>query len=96
SGFNVFPAEVETALLKNPKINEAAVVGVPHSYTGEAVKAFIVMADGESATEEEILTELQGWLARFKCPSEIEIVDKLPHLPTGKVLRRALRASTPA
>jgi long-chain acyl-CoA synthetase len=96
SGFNVFPSEVENALLKNPKIKEAAVVGVPHSYSGEAVKAFIVLADGADTDEDEILAEAQAWLARFKCPSEIEFVDNLPHLPTGKVLRRALRTESPA
>jgi len=69
---------------------------VPHSYTGEAVKAFIVLKEGAAATEEEIIAEAQRWLARFKCPSDIEFVEQLPHLPTGKVLRRALRASSPA
>ena len=96
SGFNVFPSEVENALLKNPKISEAAVIGVPHGYTGEAVKAFIVLKDGEVTTEEEVIAEAQAWLARFKCPSDIEFVENLPHLPTGKVLRRALRSDTPA
>jgi long-chain acyl-CoA synthetase len=94
SGFNVFPSEVENGLLENPKVAEAAVVGVPHPYTGEAVKAYVVLADGAKATEDELLEDVQRWVARFKCPSEIEIVDQLPHLPTGKVLRRALRLST--
>jgi long-chain acyl-CoA synthetase len=96
SGFNVFPSEVENALLRDPKIAEAAVVGVPHSYTGEAVKAYVVLQPGVTATEDELLTEVQRWVARFKCPSELEIVETLPHLPTGKVLRRALRLSPSA
>ena len=91
SGFNVFPSEVEQALTENPVVAEAAVVGVPHAYTGEAVKAFVVLEPGESATPAEILAEVQTRLARFKCPREVEIVDALPHLLTGKVLRRALR-----
>ena len=91
SGFNVFPSEVEHALTENPKISEAAVVGVPHAYTGEAVKAFVVLEAGESATPEEIVADVQSRLARFKCPREVEIVETLPHLLTGKVLRRALR-----
>jgi long-chain acyl-CoA synthetase len=91
SGFNVFPSEVEQALAENPDIAEAAVVGVPHAYTGEAVKAFVVLEPGASATRDEIMADVQTRLARFKCPREIEIVDKLPHLLTGKVLRRALR-----
>lgn len=91
SGFNVFPSEVENALLANPKIAEAAVVGVPHAYTGEAVKAHVVLEPGAEATEEELLSDVGSRLARFKCPTSIEIVDELPHLLTGKVLRRALR-----
>jgi long-chain acyl-CoA synthetase len=91
SGFNVFPSEVEQALTENPKVAEAAVVGVPHAYTGEAVKAFVVLERDAAATPDEILTDVQTRLARFKCPREVEIVDALPHLLTGKVLRRALR-----
>jgi long-chain acyl-CoA synthetase len=91
SGFNVFPSEVEHALLENPKIAKAAVVGVPHAYTGEAVKAYVVLAPGVDASAAEIITELQERLARFKRPGEVEIVEDLPHALTGKVLRRVLR-----
>lgn len=91
SGFNVFPSEVENALVENPKIKEAAVVGEPHPYTGEAIKAYVVLEDGASATEAELVADAEARLARFKCPHSIEVVDKLPHLLTGKVLRRALR-----
>lgn len=93
SGFNVFPSEVETALVQSGRVAEAAVIGQPHPYTGETVKAFVVLEDGESATEAELIAEVEKRLARFKCPTSIEIVDSLPHLLTGKVLRRALRAS---
>lgn len=91
SGFNVFPSEVENALLQNPKVEEAAVIGAPHPYTGEAVKAYVVLRAGETATEKEMKSDLQTRLARFKCPDSIELVASLPHLATGKVLRRALR-----
>ena len=91
SGFNVFPAEVEHALLENPKVAEAAVVGIPHPYTGEAVKAYVVLAGGASATEEELIADVSTRVARFKAPNAIDIVDDLPRLLTGKVLRRALR-----
>jgi long-chain acyl-CoA synthetase len=91
SGFNVFPSEVEDALLHSPKVKEAAVVGVPHPYTGEAVKAYVVLADGVIASESELIAEVESRLARFKSPQSIEIVDSLPHVLTGKVLRRALR-----
>ena len=93
SGFNVFPSEVENALVTNPKVAEAAVVGQPHPYTGETVKAFVVLKDGETTTEAELIAGVERHLARFKCPTSIEIVETLPHLLTGKVLRRALRAS---
>jgi len=91
SGFNVFPSEVEHALLQNPAIAEAAVVGEPHPYTGEAVKAYVVLAGGQSATEAELIEDVSMRVARFKAPSSIEVVPDLPHLLTGKVLRRALR-----
>ena len=91
SGFNVFPSEVENALLLNPKVAEAAVVGIPHAYTGEAVKAYVVLEAGQESTDAELIADVQKSLARFKCPSSIEIVEDLPHLLTGKVLRRALR-----
>ncbi|MEX2557070.1 MAG: long-chain fatty acid--CoA ligase [Actinomycetota bacterium] len=91
SGFNVYPREVEDAIFRHPKVAEAAVVGIPHPYTGEAVKAFVVLKPGESTTEEEILEFCRRSLARFKCPQVVEFVKELPHLPTGKVLRRLLR-----
>ena len=92
SGFNVFPSEVETALVQNDAIAEAAVVGQPHPYTGETVKAFVVLESGATVSEQEIIDGVSMHLARFKCPTSVEIVDSLPHLLTGKVLRRALRA----
>ncbi|MFN2389558.1 MAG: long-chain fatty acid--CoA ligase [Actinomycetota bacterium] len=91
SGFNVFPSEVENALLRHPAVAEAAVIGVPHPYSGEAVRAYVVLETGATLTERELLADVSTRLARFKCPDRIEIVDELPHLLTGKVLRRALR-----
>jgi long-chain acyl-CoA synthetase len=91
SGFNVFPSEVERALLENPSVIEAAVVGVPHAYTGESVKAYVVLDPDDRPSESELMADVQTRLARFKCPGSIEVVDELPHLLTGKVLRRALR-----
>jgi long-chain acyl-CoA synthetase len=93
SGFNVFPSEVENALVVNPWIAEAAVIGQPHPYTGETVKAFVVLEPGTETTEAEVIAHAEQHLARFKCPTSVEIVDALPHLLTGKILRRALRAS---
>ena len=91
SGFNVYPREVEEALYRHPKIAEAAVVGIPHPYTGEAVKAIVVLKPGMSATDEEIIEFCKRSIARFKCPQVVEFVDALPHTDTGKILRRKLR-----
>ena len=91
SGFNVYPVEVEQALASHPDVDRAAVVGVPHPYTGEAVKAFVVRREGTEVTGEELLGHVARRVARFKQPETIEFVADLPTLPTGKVRRRLLR-----
>jgi long-chain acyl-CoA synthetase len=91
SGFNVYPIEVEEAIEHHPRVAEAAVVGIPDPKTGEAVQAWIVPKQGQVLDPEEILDFLHGYLARFKQPSDLRIVDQLPHHVTGKVLRRVLR-----
>ncbi|HZQ85070.1 MAG TPA: AMP-binding protein [Acidimicrobiales bacterium] len=91
SGFNVFPAEVEDTILEHPDIAEAAVVGVAHPHTGEAVKAFVVPETGSSVTESDVQAFCAGRLARYKCPTTVTFVDALPHGLAGKLLRRALR-----
>ncbi len=91
SGFNVYPREVEDVIYRHPKVSEVAAIGIPHPYTGESVKALVVLKPGESATEEEILDFCRRSLARFKCPSAIDFVAELPHLPTGKIAKRQLR-----
>lgn len=94
SGFNVYPREVEEVLARYPKIAEAAVVGAPHPYTGEAVRAICVLRPGESATEQEIIEFCKTSLARFKCPQSVDFVPELPRHVTGKVLKRLLRDSS--
>ena len=91
SGFNVYPREVEEVLYRHPKVAEAAVIGTPHPYTGEAVKAVVVLRPGEEADADEITDFCRRFLARFKCPEVVEFVDALPINPSGKVLRRELR-----
>jgi long-chain acyl-CoA synthetase len=91
SGFNVFPAEVEEVLLQHPGIEAAAVVGVSHPHTGEAVKAYVVVAAGRSFEEDEIIGFCADHLARYKCPSKVMFVDEIPVGVAGKVLRRSLR-----
>jgi long-chain acyl-CoA synthetase len=91
SGFNVFPKEVEDAIERHPGVVEAAVVGIPDERTGEAVQAWVVPKEGRSLSAEELQDFLRGYLARFKIPRDIRLVEELPHHVTGKVLRRALR-----
>ncbi|MEZ5142643.1 MAG: AMP-binding protein [Acidimicrobiales bacterium] len=91
SGFNVFPAEVEDVLIEHPAIEACAVVGVPHPYTGETVKAYVVLAPTSSAEEDDIVAWCSERLARYKCPTKVLFVDELPAGVGGKVLRRALR-----
>ncbi len=91
SGFNVFPAEVEDVLIEHPSIDACAVVGVPHPHSGEAVKAYVVLAPGRAAEEDDIVAWCTERLARYKCPSKVMFVDELPRGLSGKVLRRALR-----
>lgn len=91
SGFNVYPREVENVLDRHPKVVQSGVVGAPHPYTGEAVKAFVVPVTGSDLTEDEIVSWCQRHLARFKCPETVKLVAALPHTATGKVLRRELR-----
>jgi long-chain acyl-CoA synthetase len=92
SGFNVYPREVEEVLYRHPKVAAAAVVGRPHPYTGECVKAVVVLRDGQEATADEVIDHCRRSLARFKCPEVVDFVATLPQLPSGKVLRRELRS----
>ncbi len=90
-GYNIFPADVEAILYEHPKVKEAAVIGVPDERRGETVKAFIVLKDGESATEEEIISFCRENMAPYKAPRVIEFRDDLPKSVVGKILRRELR-----
>jgi len=90
SGFNVFPAEVEEMLATHPEVVEAAVVGVAHPHTGEAVKAYVVVTPGADTDEETLIEYSLDHLARYKCPSKVIFVDELPRNASGKVLRRGL------
>lgn len=90
SGYNIYPREVEEVLFEHPKVQEVVVAGVPHSYRGETVKAYIVLKEGEIATEEEIITYCKEKLAPYKVPKLIEFRNELPKSAVGKLLRRKL------
>ncbi len=91
SGFNVYPAEVEEALIEHPGVAGVAVVGVNHPHSGETVKAFVVAAPGVHLEEDQLIEFVSKRLARYKCPTKITFVDELPHGLGGKLLRRNLR-----
>jgi long-chain acyl-CoA synthetase len=96
SGFKVLPREVEEVLLMHPKVAEAVVAGVPDSYRGETVKAYLVLRTGESATEEEIVEFCRLHIAAFKVPRRVEFRAELPKSMVGKYLRRVLVAEEQA
>lgn len=90
SGYNIVPREVEEVLFMHPKVQEAAVAGVPDPKRGETVKAFIILKQGEQSDTEEIRTFCKEHLAPYKVPRFVEFRDELPKTQIGKVLRRML------
>jgi long-chain acyl-CoA synthetase len=90
SGFNVYPAEVEDVLREHRAVEDAAVIGVAHPYSGETVKAYVVVRPGQAVEEDDIIEFCAERLARYKVPTKVMFVDELPQGSTGKVLRRSL------
>jgi acyl-CoA synthetase (AMP-forming)/AMP-acid ligase II len=91
-GFNVYPAEIENALLRHPDVKQAAVIGIPDERMGEVGMAFVVTHSGNADGGAEILTWCRDQMANYKVPRTIEIVDELPMNATGKVVKDELRA----
>ncbi|MEN9727291.1 MAG: hypothetical protein RL434_1657 [Pseudomonadota bacterium] len=91
-GENIYPAEVENALFGHPAVADVAVVGVPDEKWGEAVKAFVVLKPAQQATAEEIITFARSQIAGYKIPRSVDFIAVLPRNPSGKILRRELRA----
>lgn len=88
---NVYPSEVERVLYTHPAVYECAVIGVPSEQWGEAVKAIVVVREGQTLAEADLIAHCAGQLAGFKKPKSVDFVAKLPRNLTGKILRRELR-----
>jgi long-chain acyl-CoA synthetase len=91
-GENIYPAEVENAIMSHPEVSDVAVVGVPDDRWGETPKAFVVKVTGSQLAAPDLLAWCRERLAGFKCPTSVEWVDELPRNPSGKVLKKDLRA----
>jgi acyl-coenzyme A synthetase/AMP-(fatty) acid ligase len=89
-GGKVAPTEVEGVLFNIPGIKEAAVVGVPDQILGQAVKAFVVLEQGVTMSEREILRYCHGKLESYSVPKHVQFVPELPHTDTGKIKKTAL------
>jgi len=92
-GENVYPAEIEKALLAHPKILDVAVVSMPDEKWGEVGKAFIVVKEGQQLQHKEIISFLQDKLGKYKIPKSIECVEKLPKTASGKIKKRLLKST---
>ena len=91
-GENVYPAEVENALMKHPAVGDVAVVGVPDERWGEAVKAIVVVASDTEVSEADLIAFAREELAGYKLPKSVDFAQSLPRNPSGKLLKRELRA----
>ncbi|HEX4252388.1 MAG TPA: long-chain-fatty-acid--CoA ligase [Pseudonocardia sp.] len=91
-GENIYPAEIERVLAEHPSVADLTVVGVPDEKWGEVPKAVVVAAEGHAVDEAELLAYCREHLASYKCPKSVDVVDELPRNPTGKILKKDVRA----
>ncbi len=89
-GLNVYPREIEEVLYRDPRIREAAVIGVPDPHKGEVPKGYVVLKTTGSMTEHDIIVYLRQHLADYKIPRKVEIRAELPKNSAGKILKRVL------
>ncbi|MGO8880539.1 MAG: long-chain-fatty-acid--CoA ligase [Desulfomonilaceae bacterium] len=90
-GFNIYPRDVDEVLFAHPKIVEACAIGVPDTYSGERIKAYVVLKPGETATPIEIIDYCKVNLVKYKVPKYVEFVSELPKSAVGKILRKELK-----
>ncbi len=95
-GFNVYPRDIDEVLFEHAKILEACCIGVPHPKRGEAVKAFVILKEGQTMTEKEVIEYCDTKLAKYKLPVSVEFRQELPKSNVGKILRKDLRAQEEA
>ncbi|MGH3370316.1 MAG: AMP-binding protein, partial [Nocardioidaceae bacterium] len=93
SGFKVYPREVEEVLFGHPAVREVAVLGMPDSVKGEAVRACVVVREGQTVTADELITLCRERIAAYKVPAVVEFFATLPTSPTGKILKKDLRGA---
>jgi long-chain acyl-CoA synthetase len=91
-GYNVYPRDIDEVFYQHPKVQEACSIGIPHPVRGESVKVFVVLKEGETATQAELIDFCKKQLAAYKLPAEIEFRKELPKSNVGKILRKDLRA----
>ncbi len=90
-GENIYPAEIENALMGHPGVADIAVIGVPSEKWGETPKALVVRAPDATPTGEELIAWCRERLAKYKCPTSVDFIAVIPRNPSGKVLKRELR-----
>ncbi len=90
-GYNVYPREIDEIYFEHPKVQEACAIGIPHPSRGESSKVYIVLKEGETSTEQEMIEYAHDKLAKYKWPVEIEFTNELPKSAVGKILRKDLR-----
>ena len=92
AGENVYPAEIENVLAGHPAVHDVAVIGVPDDRWGEAIHAFVTATAGAEIDTRSLVEFASNRLAAFKLPAKYHLVDSIPRNPSGKILRRELRA----
>jgi long-chain acyl-CoA synthetase len=90
-GYNVYPSQIEEVLHGDDRVKEAAVIGIPDERLGEVPMAFVVLREGDEATEEELINLTREELAKYKALRKVRFVDNIPKNPTGKILKKLLK-----